>query len=146
MRAEGEPAREILGIRLSMNEEQVHARLKEIGTFVRAEPPRQEVWKVRDSSFSHVLIGFAKDTKLHYVTSVAREDREAKAVPYASIGDLKKADQKGDAKVSLYNYEWKLAAEKGEPETLVIALGRDGKHLSSLSLKRLGEGTSAKED
>ncbi len=140
------PARQILGVRLGMNEDQAHDQLKKIGTFVRAESLKQEVWKVNDPSYSNILIGFAKDGKLRYVTGVAREDKESKPVPYASVGDLKKAESKGDAKVRVYNYQWKLEPEKGEPETLVLAIGREPEKLSTLSLKRLGEGARAEDD
>ncbi len=140
------PDRQILGVRLGMNEGEVHTRLKEIGQFVRNEAGEQEVWKVKDSSFSHLLIGFAKDGNLRYVTAVAREDKEAKRVSYASIGDLAKARQAGDPKIKLYNYQWHLPPAKDEPETLVIAIGRDPDSLSTWSLKRLGPGAEAKEN
>ncbi len=128
-----------------MTEEQARGRLKEIGTFVRKEAGEQEVWKVSDPSFSHILIGFATDGKLRYVTAVARKDKDAKRIPYQSIGDLELAKQAGDPKMKVYNYQWNLPAEKDNPETLVIALGRDPENLSTLSLKRLGAGAEAKE-
>ncbi len=140
------PTREILGLRLGMNEAEAHARLTEIGQFVRNEVQEQEVWTVRDPGFSHLLIGFAKDGKLRYVTAVARKDAEARRVPYGSIGDLVRARQAGDPKINLYNYEWSLPADKGEPETLVIALGRDAQYLDMYSLKRLGAGAAGERD
>ena len=144
--AEEKPARQILGLRLSMNEEQAHARLKEIGSFVRKEEKEQEVWKIKDASFSHILIGFAADRKLRYVTAVARKDKEAKPVTYESIGDLTKAKQAGDPKIKVYNYQRNLPAVKDEPETLLIVMGRDPEHLSTWSLKRLGAGAKAEEN
>jgi hypothetical protein len=53
--------RQILGVRLNMTKDEAHNRLQEIGTFVRDEKPRQEIWQVRDQSFSHLIIGFGKD-------------------------------------------------------------------------------------
>jgi hypothetical protein len=140
------PDRQILGLRLGMNREQAHTRLKEIGQFVRNESQKQEVWTVRDPNYSHLLIGLAKDDKLRYVTAVAREDKEAKPVPYQSIGDLKEARVAGDPKIQVYNYQWHLPAEKGEPETLIIAIGRDPDKLSTYSLKRLGAAAEAGEN
>src|ERR1039457_5109335 len=97
--------RDILGIRLKMTEEEAHERLKEIGTFVRNEGKRQEVWQVRDVSFSHLLIGFGKDEELRYVTAVAREDKDAKRVPYERMGNLKKARKAGDPGITNFRYE-----------------------------------------
>ena len=138
--------RDILGIRLKMTEEEAHERLKEIGTFVRNEGKRQEVWQVHDESFSHLLIGFGKDEKLRYVTAVAREDKDAKRVPYERMGNLKKARQAGDPRINNFRYEWELPAEKDNPHTLVIALGRDPKFLTTYSLKRLDDNSAGEED
>ncbi len=139
------PARQILGLRLSMKTEEAHARLKAIGSFVRPVEGKQEVWKVRDPSYANILIGFNKDGELRYITAVARTDKETKPVPYASIGDLTKAKQAGDPKIKLYNYQWQLPVGKGQPKTLVLAIGRDPTHLSTYSLKRLGEGAAAED-
>ncbi len=138
--------RDILGIRLNMAEKEAHSRLKEIGTFLRNEEKRQEVWQVRDESFSHLLIGFGKDEKLRYVTAVAREDKDAKRVPYEQIGNLKKARQAGDPRINNFRYEWELPAEKDNQQTLVIALGRDPKFLTTYSLKRLKDNSAAEEN
>ncbi len=136
--AEDKPARQIFGLRLGMKAAEAHERLKAIAHFVRNEPDNQEVWTVRDPSFSHILIGLADDGELRYVTVLARKDKEAKRVSYASIGDLGKARQAGNAATKFYNYQWMLPAANGEPATLVIALGRDPEHLNMHSLKRLG--------
>ena len=140
------PARQIMGLRLSMKTAEAHARLKNIGTFVRPVEVAQEVWKVRDPSYANILVGFNKDGELRYITAVARTDKAAKPVPYASIGDLTKAKQAGNPKIKLYNYQWQLPADKGQPETLVLAIGRDPTNLSTYSLKRLGEGAAAEDD
>ena len=134
---EREPAREILGLKLSMNEEQAKERLKEIGTFVRDEAGWQEVWRVRDPSYSDVIIGFGKDEKLNYITAVAREDKDAKRVPYEKVGDVKEARQMGDVKIKNFNYQWELLAGKGSPRMRVIVAGRDPKFLKTFSLKNL---------
>ena len=138
--------RDILGIRLNMTEKEAHERLKAIGSFVRNEEKRQEVWQVRDESFSHLLIGFGKDEKVRYVTAVAREDKDARRVAYEEIGNLKKARQAGDPRINNFRYEWELPAEKDNPHTLVIALGRDPKFLTTYSLKRLSDNSAAEEN
>ncbi len=138
--------RDILGICLNMTEEEAHQRLKAIGTFVRNEEKRQEVWQVRNESFSHLLIGFGKDEKVRYVTAVAREDKDARRVAYEEIGNLKKARQAGDPRINNFRYEWELPAEKDNPHTLVIALGRDPRFLTTYSLKRLSDNSAAEED
>ena len=140
------PERQILGIQLGMTEEKVHERLKAIGTLVRKEEKRQEAWQIRDPSFSHLIVGFNKDAKLRYVTAVAREDKDAKRVPYDRIGDLKKARQAGDPKVNNFNYQWDLPADKANPHMLVIAIGRDPKLLATYTLKSLEEKPRAEED
>lgn len=140
------PARQILGFRLRMSEQEVHERLKAMGTLVRKEANRQEAWQIRDKAFSHLIVGFNKDGKLRYVTAVAREDKDAKRVSYDEIGDLKKARQAGDPKVSNFNYEWELPADKTNPHMLVIAIGRDPKLLSTYTLKSLEEKVPAEDN
>lgn len=140
------PKRQILGINLNMTENETHARLKTIGKLERTEEKRQEVWKVRDPSFSHIIVGFGKDEKLRYVTAVAREDRKAKRVKYNAIGDLKEARQVGNPKVRMFDYQWALSAGKDEPEMMVIAMGRDPTFLTTYSLKRLGRAAIEKEE
>ena len=117
-----------------------------MGTLVRKEANRQEAWQIRDKAFSHLIVGFNKDGKLRYVTAVAREDKDAKRVSYDEIGDLKKARQAGDPKVSNFNYEWELPADKTNPHMLVIAIGRDPKLLSTYTLKSLEEKVPAEDN
>lgn len=130
--------RDILGIRLGMAKADAQKRLNEIGKFQRDERKRQDIWEVRDERFSHLIVGFDKEDKLRYVTATAREDKDAKRVGYEEIGRLKDARQAGDVSIKNFNYEWNLPAEKGDPETLVSARGRDPKFLSTYSLKRMG--------
>ena len=132
--------REILGVRLAMTKEEAHKRLRVIGKFVRDERKQQEIWQVRHESFSHLIVGFDKKQKMRFVTAVAREDNETKRVAYDQVGILEKARQAGDPEIKVFAYEWELPAEKGEPVTLLIARGRDPKFLSTLSLKRMGDG------
>ena len=139
--------RDILGVHLDMTKEEAKTRLAEIGTFEREERKQQEIWQVRDPSFSHVMIGMSKEGKLRYITAIARDDEQAKRVAYSSVGDLKQARQVGDASIKNFKYEWALPAAGDQPETLVVASGRDEDALRSLSLKRASYGApSAPED
>ena len=134
-----EPQRQILGIHFKLTQEDIHKRLKEIGSFVRNDRKRQEIWEVRDQSFSHLIVSFEKNGKLRFVTAVSREDLEAKRVPYAEIGSLEKARQAGDPAINNFNYEWDLPARDGDPHILVIARGRDPTFLTTHSIKKVDD-------
>ena len=139
--AEPKVQRDILGIRLDMTKEEVEARLKKIGKFVRDERKQQQVWEAKDKSFSHVIVGYEKNAPgLRFVTAVAREDKEAERIRYSDVGKVEAARQAGDPKINNFNYEWTLPPVKGHPEMLVIARGRDTEFLSTVSLKRIGGG------
>lgn len=141
------PSREVLGLRLSMTKTETDARLQEIGKFLRIERSRQEVWEVRDPSFSHVVIGFEKEGEVRFVTAIARRDSDAKRYAYREAGPLEKAKQLGSPKLKNFYYQWELLRAEAEPPTLVIARGRDPKYLATYSLKRTGEDPErAKED
>lgn len=129
---------DILGISVDMPKPAVQKRLQEIGNFVRAERKRQEIWEVRDSRFSHVVVGFDVKDHVRYVTAVAREDKEAERIAYSDIGLLEQAQQAGEPAINNFNYEWRVEAKKGSVEAVAIARGRDPKFLSTYSLKRLG--------
>lgn len=131
------PATEILGISLNMSQEEAQRRLREIGTFERQERKQQEIWKVRDRSFSHLIIAFNEEGQMRFITAVAREDEEAKRVEYGEFADLQKARQAGDVSVHNYNYQWDFPAERGKPPVQVSARGRDPKFLSTYSIRRL---------
>ena len=140
------PERQILGIRLRMTEQSVHERLKAMGTLLRKEEKRQEVWQIRDASFSHLIVGFNKENRLRYVTAVSREDKDAKRVSYDQIGDLKQAKQAGDPKINNFNYQWDLAADKINPHMQAIAIGRNPKLLTTYTLKSLEDNSAAEEN
>ena len=130
---------EILGLRVNMPKADVQKRLQEIGKFVRDERKRQQVWEVRHESYSHVVIGFDSRDLLRYVTAVAREDKDAKRVAYSDIAKVEEAQQAGDRAINNFNYEWRITPEKGQPDAMILARGRDPKFLSTYSLKRLAE-------
>lgn len=132
-----EVQRQILGIHLKLARDEVHKRLNEIGSFVRNERKSQEIWQVRDQSFSHLIVAFGKNGNLRFVTAVAREDADAKRVAYGEIGNLEKARQAGDPSIKNFNYEWDLPSQSEGPNTLVSARGRDPAFLTTLTLKNV---------
>ena len=132
-----EPARDVLGIQLTMSREQALQRLGEIGDFVRHERKRQEVWTVRNEAFSHVIVGFDQKEMIRYVTAVARTDQEARRLPYSSVGSLEEAKQAGDVAIKNFNYQWQVPAAAGAPPMMAIARGRDPEFLDTLTLKRV---------
>lgn len=133
----GEVKPDILGIDLAMSVEEARTRLKEIGTFERDERKQQQIWKVRDDHFSHVIIGADKEARLRFITAVARTDAAAQPVAYSSVGDLERARQTGNPAIKNFRFEWDLAPSGSKPATRVLAMGRDDQHLSTLSLKRV---------
>lgn len=132
-----EVQRQILGIHLKFSKDEVHKRLNEIGSFSRAERKTQEIWQVRDQSFSHLIVAFKENGKLRFVTAVAREDPEAKRVAYGEIGNLETARQAGDPGINNFNYEWDLPSHSDGPRTLVSARGRDPTFLTTWTLKNV---------
>lgn len=132
-----EPKRELLGLRLEMTQEESQKRLQEIGTLERHERKQQEVWKVRDASYSHVMIGRNKEGRLRFITAAARTDAEAQRVPYRAIGNLERATQTGDPAIKNFRYQWDLPEAKESPAMLVLAMGREEDFLSTLTLKRI---------
>ena len=95
------PRRDIFGLRLDMTKEDAHSRLQKIGTLQREERKRQEVWEVRDPYFSHVIIGFDKQSRIRFVTAVAREGGQR--MRYTDVANLKKARQEGNVSINNYN-------------------------------------------
>ena len=45
---------------------------KLIGTLEKEDRKRQEVWAVKDSRISHLLVGYEADNRVRYVTALAR--------------------------------------------------------------------------
>ena len=113
---ETRPRRDIIGLRLDMTKEAAHSRLQKIGTLQREESKRQEVWEVRDPYFSHVIVGFDAQSRIRFVTAVAREGGQR--MRYTDVANLKRARQEGDASINNYTYVWELAARGKEPKGL----------------------------
>lgn len=139
-----EPAqRDILGLRLSMTKAKAEKGLQEIGTFVRPDRRRQEVWQLRNTPFAHVIVGYEKEGSLRFITAVARTGEKAGRVAYGAAGSLETARQLGKPEVHNFNFQWELPAKGGEPATRVMARGTDPQFLSNWSLVRIEEGAAA---
>jgi len=128
---------DIHGIRLGMTKAMVLKRLQTIGRKERDERKRQEVWALNnDPHYSHIIIGFDPDMKLRYATALARKDEAARRVTYAEIGDVKRAVEK-QTLPNNYQYIWKIARQRNEPEGIVVVRGTDAQNLASFSIKKV---------
>src|SRR5215216_734535 len=87
--APARPRPEIMGISLEMSRDEARARLKSIGSLEKEDRKRQEVWAVKDSRISHLLVGYDADYRVRYVTAIARTD--GPKIRYQEIADLKSA-------------------------------------------------------
>ena len=127
------PRPEIMGISLDMSRDAARARLKAIGKLEKEERKRQEVWAVKDSRISHLLVGYDADNRVRYVTALARTD--GPRIRYQEIADLKSAQPshiQGNHK-----FTWEVAARRGHIGYVLIARGRDPQYLDSYSVKKL---------
>jgi len=129
-----EPPREFLGLRLGMNEETVHRRLRKIATQQKEEKEgeeggEQEVWIIkRDSRFNFLLTKFNSEHRLTWITIVVHPNR----VRYTDIASLKSATKATDGRN--YSYKWKVTATKQQPAFLIIARGSSPQFLTSYSV------------
>ena len=129
-----QPAPQILGLRLGMSYDQAHARLNDIAQF-KSEDEGQQVWTLtHDQRYQYVIIGFDRDRHVRYVTALARP--EGKPVSYAEVGDLAHATRTGGP--GNLRYTWRVRDKGGRLEYLVIAKGKNQRHLDRYAIKRLG--------
>jgi hypothetical protein len=129
-----QPAPQILGLRLGMSFDQAHARLNDIAQF-KSEDEGQQVWTLtHDQRYQYIIIGFDRDRHVRYVTALARP--EGKPVSYAEVGDLAHATRTGGP--GNLRYTWRVRDKGGRLEYLVIAKGKDQRHLDRYAIKRLG--------
>jgi hypothetical protein len=128
---EGAPAPEVLGVRLGMGRAAARARLATLGVLEREERKRQEVWRLRDRRFSHLLVGFDARGTVRYATAVART--KGAPVAYASVGPVAAAvttELPGHRQL-----QWEGALEGGR--YLVVVHGRGERALDTWSVKRV---------
>lgn len=128
------PSREAFGLRLGMNEETVHKRMRRIATQQKEEREEeeggeQEVWVLKnDSRHKYLLTKFSREHRLIVVTVVAHPSR----VRYSELGETKDATVATDG--MNYSYKWKIAAQGKERAVVLIARGSNAEFLNSYSL------------
>lgn len=129
------PSREAFGLRLGMDEEAVHKRMRKIANQQKeereeAEGGEQEVWIPRkDARYNYLLTKFSRrEHRLILVTVVAHPSR----VRYSDLGETKNATVATDG--FNYSYKWKIPAQGKEKPVLLIARGSNAEFLNSYSL------------
>jgi hypothetical protein len=129
--APARPRPEILGISLDMKRDTALARLKSIGSLEKEDRKRQQVWAVKDSRISHLLVGYDMDDRVRYVTAIARTD--GPRIRYHEVADLKSA-QRSDIQGN-HKFTWEIERRRGE-SFILIARGHDSEFLDSYSVKK----------
>lgn len=128
--APARPRPEILGISLDMTRDDARTRLKSIGSLEREDRKRQEVWTVKDSRISHLLVGYDADNRVRYVTAIARTD--GPRIRYQEVADMKSA--RHDNASGNHKFTWEV--ESRGREFIIIARGHDPQFLDSYSVKK----------
>ena len=132
--AAARPRPEIMGISLDMSRDDARTRLKSIGSLEKEDRKRQEVWAVKDSRISHLLVGYDADYHVRYVTAIARPD--GPRIRYQEIADLRSAQSTnaaGNRKLT-----WEIESRRGK-SFIIIARGHDPQYLDSYSVKKAGQ-------
>jgi len=130
--APARPRPEIMGISLDMTRDDARARLKSIGSLEKEDRKRQEVWAVKDSRISHLLVGYDADYRVRYVTAIARTD--GPRIHYQEVADLKSAQR--TVVQGNHKFIWEIEARRGHFAYILIARGHDPKFLDSYSVKK----------
>lgn len=128
-----QPRPEILGVQLGMDGARARARLDALGALERKEKKRQEVWRVRDAHYSHLLVGFDAAGRVRYVTAVAR----SRGVPvfYSDVGDVRAASNVGAP--GHVKYVWRVPGKGGRPGFVTTVHGTDARRLATWSVEGL---------
>lgn len=130
--AAARPRPEILGISLDMKHDDAVARLKSIGSLEKEQGKRQEVWTLKDTRISHLLVGYDADNRVRYVTAIARTD--GPRIRYQEVADLKSA-QRNSAQGN-HKFTWDIEERRGQSGFILIARGHDAQYLDSYSIKK----------
>jgi hypothetical protein len=130
--APARPRPEILGISLDMKRDEALARLKSIGSLEKEDSKRQEVWAVKDSRISHLLVGYDADNRVRYVTAIARTD--GPRIRYHEVADPKSA-QRSETPGN-HKFTWEIEERRGQSAFILIARGHDAQYLDSYSVKK----------
>ena len=129
------PRPEIMGISLDMSRAAARARLNAIGNLEKEERKRQEVWAVKDSRISHLLVGYDANNRVRYVTAIARTD--GSRIRYQDVADLKSAQPSHTQ--GNHKFTWQIAARRGHIGYIIVARGHDPVYLESYSVKKVDE-------
>lgn len=129
------PRPEIMGISLDMSRDAARVRLKAIGNLEKEERKRQEVWAVKDTRISHLLVGYDADNRVRYVTAIARTDGQR--IRYQDVADLKSAQQSHTQ--GNHKFTWQVAARPGHTGYILVARGHDPVYLETYSIKKLDQ-------
>ena len=134
------PAPEIMGVGIGMSQTDARARLQSIGTLERETRKRQEVWTLKDDRFSHLLVGYDPESRVRYVTAIARPD--GPRIRYDEVADLQGAQREEN------QGNYKLTRQVGERsgEYMLIAHGHDAQFLDSYSVKKIGDSSEEEDD
>ena len=129
----------LMGVHLEMSKTGVHAALSRTATF-KSEDENQEVWLLKsDTSVRSVIVGYAPDNHVRYITAFARAG--GKALACAPLGNIRNAKVAGAQGDYVYSRSWK---EHGD-EFLATARGSVG-HLTMCSVKKVGVGIENEEE
>jgi hypothetical protein len=134
------PPPEILGVSIGMSQTDARGRLQRIGTLERETRKRQEVWAIKDDRFSHLLIGYDPESRVRYVTAIARTD--GPRIRYADVAELQGAQRQENQG----NYRLTLQIGERSGEYVLIAHGHDSQYLDSYSVKKIGEFSEEEDD
>src|ERR1043165_4156283 len=134
--APARPRPEILGISLDMKRDAAFARLRSIGSLEREARKGQEVWALKDSRISHLLVGYDADNRVRYVTALARTD--GPRIRYQEVADLKSAQRNGAQ--GNHKFTWEVEERRGQSAFILIARGHDAQYLDSYSIKKKDQG------
>ena len=126
---------EIMGVALEMSRAAAQARLKAIGQLEKDDRRGQEVWAIKDPRFSHLLVGYDAESRVRYVTVIARTG--GPRMRYQEVADLKSAQRLNSQ--GNYRFTWEIPERHGQFAFVVIAHGRDPDFLDSYSVKKIEE-------
>lgn len=129
--AAARPRPEIMGISLDMKRDAALVRLKSIGSLEKETRKRQEVWSVKDTRISHLLVGYDADNRVRYVTAIARTD--GPRIRYQEVADLKSAQR--SIAPGNHKFTWEIEGRRGH-DFVLIARGHDAQYLDSYSVKK----------
>ena len=130
--APARPRPDIMGISLEMSHDDALSRLQLIGSLEKEDRKRQEVWAVKDSRISHLLVGYDADYRVRYVTAIARTD--GPRIRYQEIADVKSAQSSNTP--GNHKFTWEVESRRGKAAFIIIARGHDPQYLDSYSVKK----------